>query len=87
MDKMSCQERIIEIVETLKRYQLEGLRNKELAKELALNEAMICRDLTILEKRGWIERSIETGRWRLSMKFARLGEKTADFYRKMEVDA
>jgi len=78
--KLNCQERVIEIVEALSRNLLKGLLNKELAAEIGVNPVMIHRDISILKKRGWIEKSIETGRWRLSKSVGLMGKRTIDFY-------
>jgi DNA-binding IclR family transcriptional regulator len=67
--KMNSQERILIEVEKLVEYSDEGLTNKQLAFELKISAVAVCRDLAILEKRGWIERSKTTGKWRLSPKF------------------
>jgi DNA-binding IclR family transcriptional regulator len=67
MDKLNSQERILAIVETLVEKLAEGMTNKTLAFELKATEANICRDLKILEARGWIEKA--NGKWRLSPKF------------------
>jgi len=47
--------------------QVEGMSNKTLAHELKTTEANVCRDLKILEARGWAEKA--NGRWRMSPKF------------------
>jgi len=59
-------------VEKLAEFSADGLNNKQLAFEMKTTEAAICRDLKLLEKRGWIERSKTTGRWRLTPKFGNL---------------
>ena len=55
------------IVEMLAGKQVEGMSNKTLAHELKTTEANVCRDLKILEARGWAEKA--NGRWRMSPKF------------------
>jgi DNA-binding IclR family transcriptional regulator len=67
--KLNSQERIMAIVEKLAEKSAEGMSNKTLAFELKTLEANICRDLRILESRGWIEKSGHQGKWRLSPKF------------------
>ena len=69
MEKLNSQERILAGVEKLVEHSTDGLNNKQLAFEMGTSEAVICRDLALLEKRGWIERSKTTGRWRLTPKF------------------
>jgi DNA-binding IclR family transcriptional regulator len=66
-ERLSSQERIMAIVETLVAKSVEGMSNKALAFELQTLEANICRDLKILEGRGWVEKS--RGKWRMSAKF------------------
>jgi DNA-binding IclR family transcriptional regulator len=67
--KLNSQERILVIVEKLVEKTTEGMTNKTLAFELKTLEANICRDLKILESRGWIEKSKTSGKWRMSPKF------------------
>jgi DNA-binding IclR family transcriptional regulator len=67
MEKINSQGRILLIVEMLVEKSVEGMSNKALAFELKTLEANICRDLKILEGRGWIEKA--GGKWRLSPKF------------------
>lgn len=67
--KLSSQERMLVIVEKLTDRAMEGMSNKQLAFELKTSEANMCRDLSILEKRGWIARSAKTGNWRLTPLF------------------
>jgi DNA-binding IclR family transcriptional regulator len=67
--RLSSQERILVIVEKLVEKSVEGLSNKALAFELKTTEANICRDLKILEAHGWIEKSKNNGKWRMSPKF------------------
>ncbi|MDR1250295.1 MAG: hypothetical protein LBK63_13465 [Treponema sp.] len=67
MEKLSSQERIIAIVEKLAGKTTEGMANKTLAFELKTQEANICRDLKILERYGWVEKT--NGKWRMSAKF------------------
>ncbi|GHU44537.1 hypothetical protein FACS1894190_16010 [Spirochaetia bacterium] len=69
MEKINSQERILLIVEKLAASKTHGMTNKTLAAELRTLEANICRDLKILKSRGWIERSDDDGRWRMSPKF------------------
>jgi DNA-binding IclR family transcriptional regulator len=69
MEKINSQERLLAIVEKLVGKPTEGMGNKELAFELKTLDANICRDLKILEGRGWIERSGANGKWRMSAKF------------------
>ena len=66
--KLSSQERLLVIVEKLVGKSVEGMSNKLLAFELKTIEASICRDLKILEARGWIEKTVN-GKWRMSPKF------------------
>jgi DNA-binding IclR family transcriptional regulator len=68
MEKLSSQERVMAIVEKLVECQILGMTNKTLASELCISEANVCRDLKILESRGWIEKASD-GRWRLTPKF------------------
>ena len=68
MERLNSQERILAEVEKLIEFSVDGLNNKQLAFEMRTTEAAICRDLKLLEKRGWIERSQSTGRWRLTPK-------------------
>ena len=69
MQRISSQERILAEVEKLVEFSVDGLNNKQLAFEMGISEVVVCRDLVLLEKRGWIERSKTTGRWRLTPKF------------------
>jgi DNA-binding IclR family transcriptional regulator len=69
MEKVNSQERLLLIVEKLVEKSVEGASNKSLAFELKTLEANICRDLKILENRGWVERSAASGKWRMSPKF------------------
>ena len=69
MEKLNSQERLLAEVEKLVEFSVDGLNNKQLAFEMKTSEAVVCRDLGLLEKRGWIERSKSTGRWRLTPKF------------------
>ena len=69
MQRISSQERILLIVEKLVEKSVEGMSNKTLVFELQTREANICRDLKILESRGWIEKSKTNGKWRMSPKF------------------
>lgn len=69
MERLNSQERILVIVEKLVEKSVEGMSNKALAFELKTLEANVCRDLKILESRGWIEKSKANGKWRLSPKF------------------
>ena len=69
MEKLNSQERLLVIVEKLVEKSVEGMSNKTLAHELKTLEANICRDLKILEGRGWIARSSANGKWRMSPKF------------------
>jgi DNA-binding IclR family transcriptional regulator len=71
-EKLNSQERILLIVEMLVDRADEGMRNNAIAFELKTIEANICRDLKILEKRGWVEKSLKTGKWRISPKFGGL---------------
>ena len=67
-ERLSSQERLLVIVEKLVGKPTTGMGNKELAFELKTLEANICRDLKILEGRGWIEKT-KGGKWRMSAKF------------------
>ncbi|MDR1250939.1 MAG: hypothetical protein LBK62_02115 [Treponema sp.] len=67
MEKLNSQERILLIVEMLVEKSLDGMSNKAIAFELKTLEANVCRDLKILEAKGWIEKA--NGKWRLSPKF------------------
>jgi DNA-binding IclR family transcriptional regulator len=67
--RLSGQERLLLIVEKPVARCVEGMSNKGLAYELKTVEANICRDLKILESRGWIERSKAHGKWRMTPKF------------------
>ena len=69
MQRISSQERILLIVEKLVEKSVEGMSNKTLVFELQTREANICRDLKILESRGWIEKSKTNSKWRMSPKF------------------
>ena len=69
MEKLNSQERVLAEVEKLVEFSVDGLNNKQLAFEMKTSEAVICRDLRLLENRGWIERSKSTGRWRLTPQF------------------
>lgn len=53
------------IVELLVKNHVTGMTNKELSKALEATEANICRDMALLEKRGWLQRG-DKSRWRLS---------------------
>ncbi|MDR1286776.1 MAG: replication/maintenance protein RepL [Treponema sp.] len=66
--KLNSQERVLVIVEELVECQILGMTNKSLASETRTSEANVCRDLKILESRGWIEKAPD-GRWRLTPKF------------------
>ena len=74
MEKLNSQERILAVVETLVEFSVDGLNNKHLAFGMNTSEAVVCRDLRLLERRGWIERSKATGRWRLTPKFGNFAE-------------
>jgi hypothetical protein len=65
--RLSSQERIMVIVESLVEKTTEGMTNKSLAFEMKTLEANICRDLKILEGYGWVEKI--NGKWRMSAKF------------------
>jgi DNA-binding IclR family transcriptional regulator len=67
--KLTSQERILAVVENLVENPVEGMGNKTIAFEVGSTEANICRDLKILERRGWIEKSGAKGKWRMSSKF------------------
>jgi DNA-binding IclR family transcriptional regulator len=67
MEKLSSQERVMAIVEKLVEKSVEGMSNKAIAFELKITEANVCRNLKVLESRGWIEKA--GGKWRLSVKF------------------
>ena len=69
MEKVNSQERLLLIVEKLVEKSVEGMSNKSLAFELKTLDANICRDLKILENRGWIERTSAGSKWRMSPKF------------------
>jgi DNA-binding IclR family transcriptional regulator len=69
MEKLNSQERILLIVEMLVEKPVEGMKNKAIAFELKTTESNVCRDLKILESRGWVEKSKSTGVWRMSPKF------------------
>jgi DNA-binding IclR family transcriptional regulator len=69
VEKLNSQERLLVEIEKLVEDSVEGVNNKQLAFEMQTSEAVICRDLALLEKRGWIERSKTTNKWRLSPKF------------------
>lgn len=66
--KLNSQERMLVIVEKLVGKLAEGMSGKALAGELKTLEANVCRDLKILEGRGWIEKAA-SGKWRMSPKF------------------
>jgi predicted DNA-binding transcriptional regulator YafY len=68
MEKINSQERLLAIVEKLVGKPTGGMGNKELAAELKTLDANICRDLKILEGRGWIEKTAG-GKWRMPAKF------------------
>jgi len=68
VEKLSSQERIIEIVRHLHMNHTTGLTNKELAKLIETSEVNICRDLQIFRKYQWVQRG-EGERWRLSPEF------------------
>ncbi|MDR2733398.1 MAG: hypothetical protein LBC99_01995 [Spirochaetota bacterium] len=67
--RFSSQERILRIVEMLVGNMVDGMSNKTIAFQLNTTEANICRDLKILEARGWVEKSNTSGKWRMSPKF------------------
>jgi DNA-binding IclR family transcriptional regulator len=69
MEKPNSQERVLIIVEKLTEHSVEGLSNKQIAFELKAPEPNICRDLGILERQGWVEKSKANGKWRLTPKF------------------
>jgi DNA-binding IclR family transcriptional regulator len=68
-EKVNSQGRILREVEILCANCAFGLTNKELAGVVGTSEANVCRDLSLLENRGWIIRSEKDGRIRLSPKF------------------
>ena len=70
MEKLSSQARLLSLVEKLVERQVEGMSNKALAHELRATEASVCRDLGLLEARGWAERA--GGKWRMSPTFGGL---------------
>jgi DNA-binding IclR family transcriptional regulator len=69
MEKLSSRDRLLLIVEKLVEQSVEGMSNKALAFELKTLEVNICRDLKILESRGWIEKAKASGKWRMAPKF------------------
>jgi DNA-binding IclR family transcriptional regulator len=66
---LNSQGRILRIVEMLVEKSAEGMSNKAIAFELKTTEANICRDLKILESRGWNEKPKAGGKWRMTPKF------------------
>ena len=67
MERLGSQERLTATVEMLVARPVEGMSNKAVAHGLSVTEASACRDLKVLESRGWIERA--NGRWRMSARF------------------
>lgn len=79
-DKLNSQERIMAIVEALAARGREGLTNKDLIVALEVSAPNICRDLALLERRGWVERTVG-GTWRLTPKFAGFSGQIAQSFR------
>jgi DNA-binding IclR family transcriptional regulator len=66
--RLSAQERIIAVVEALSKNHISGMTNKEIAAAFLTSQANACRDIALLEKRGWVIRD-QSGRWRMSSTF------------------
>ena len=76
MEKMNSQERIVvEIIKLAENHE-DGLSNKELARLVETSESNVCRELSIMEKHGWLARN-KRGFWRLSSTFAGLANQIA----------
>ncbi|MDR2048675.1 MAG: hypothetical protein LBP69_04405 [Treponema sp.] len=66
--RLSSQERILEIIRRLEENHVSGLTNKELAVLVKTSEANICRDMALFDRCEWVIRNVG-GRWRLSPAF------------------
>lgn len=56
-----------------------GLANKDLAKALEIGPSMVCRDLEVLTKGSWVEKTPQ-GNNRLTPEFAKLANSLAQSF-------
>lgn len=84
MKKMNSQERIIAEMFALCENHIAGVANKELAEKVGTTATNVCRDLSIFEKFGLVDRDTK-GRWRLSPKFGGLAGQIAKSYQKAKL--
>lgn len=84
-EKLSSQERILAEMIALCENHITGMTNKELAENVSTSESNMCRDLSIFEKFGMVERN-DKGRWRLSPKFGGLAGQIAKSYQKARLE-
>lgn len=82
--EMNSQERIMAIVETLARTGRVGLPNKEIVVAVKSSAPNVCRDLALLEKRGWVEKQ-PTGAWRLTPFFGNFSNLIAQSFREAKL--
>jgi len=79
-EKLNSQERIMAIVEILAKEGRTGLRNKALIEALKVSAPQVCRDLGLLERRGWAEQ-VQGGAFRLSPMFGNFSNLIAQSFR------
>jgi DNA-binding IclR family transcriptional regulator len=84
-EKINNQERLVVEVKILSGNHAFGLSNRELAKLTGTSEANVCRDLAVLEKHGWMERSQPDGRVRLSPAFGKLANEMMKGFQKAKL--
>lgn len=60
-------ERCLAVVELLFSHVLDGMANKAIARQLGESEVNICRDMSTLEKAGWVQK-LPGGTWALTTK-------------------
>src|SRR6202140_4380806 len=65
-------ERALNILETVA-HRREGLPNSEISRKLAIPKSSASYILRTLERRGYLRREVETGRYRLGLKILSLG--------------
>lgn len=82
--EMNSQERIMAIVELLATTGRTGLRNKELVVKLGASASNVCRDVALLEKRGWLERRYD-GAYRLTPFFGNFSNLIAQSFREAKL--
>lgn len=97
MKKDNQTERCFKILELLFTSILDGMSNKEIIEKTSYQAVNTCRDLGVLQKTGWIEKT-EKGRWVLTVKpvalmrkyeiyMDELGRRTIEFKTRVESHA